>query len=359
MTDVATEEEEKREEPKNAKIYGWTDEEFKAFLQKELEKDPLYKDYPEVFSVAPTCISKWRQRYRGNPRLWQRLFQKNRVLKEFVEAVPIIDAVQRLVLTSNLEGSKKFTIMDLACGRGYLSMFLSEILPPEKVEKLILVDKQWAQHDMAPKAHHISWTHIYGSLKEVEDQSIPRYYDTWPISLNTSKKNLKASKQIKKMEELYFKGKGPVIIVAVHLCGTLSLKAVELFNNNPEARFLCLKPCCLPGMIHAKRDEIFQLGEHSFDAKLVCMAGKWKKNVWKGPPRQQLRSFFQRWADNLFLGINTEDAAKIQKTVVVQSDGGYQNEFLFAERLPETDHVWKALRPKDEPTAVDEGNIVN
>jgi len=136
------------------------------------------------------------------------------------------------------------------------------------VEKLVLVDKQWPMHDMAPGPHHISETHIYGSLKECEDQSIPRYYETWPIRLNTSKVDLKKSKQIEHMEGRVFRDRGPIILVAVHLCGTLSLKAVELFNNNPETRFLCMKPCCLPGMVHAKRDEVFRLGDHSFDSKV-------------------------------------------------------------------------------------------
>ena len=112
---------------------------------------------------------------------------------------------------------------------------------------MILVDKQWPMHNMEPQSQHISWTHIYGSMKECEDQSIPCYYETWPIHLNTSKVNLKKSKEIKSMERGMFTNKGPVILVAVHLCGTLSLKAVELFNTNPETRFFCLKPCCLPG----------------------------------------------------------------------------------------------------------------
>jgi len=99
----------------------------------------------------------------------------------------------------------------------------------------------------------------------------------------------------------------------------------------------------LPGMVHAKRDEIFQLGNHSFDSKLVCQGGKWRGNKWKGPSRQITKQYFKRWADNLYLGINDEDAVKVKKTVIVQHQGGYQNEFLFAERIPETSSVWDDL----------------
>ncbi|CAJ1959562.1 unnamed protein product [Cylindrotheca closterium] len=339
----------KRDHGQSSTQYGWTDEEFEQHLHGELKKDPIYNEYKAVFDLAPKCISKWRQRYRGNPSIWKRIFQKDRVLKEFIEAAPIIEAVQKLVENSDLEGNQKYTIIDLACGRGYLSMILSEMLPPEKVKKFVLVDKQWPMHGNEPKPSHISWTHIYGSFKKCEDQTIPNYYETWPIPLNTSKQDLKSASGLRKMEQVYFQD-GPIILVAVHLCGILSIKAVELFNNNPSVRFFVLKPCCLPGMVHAKRDEIFKLGPtHCFDAKLVCMAGRWKKNVWRGPPRTQLKSYFERWAENLYLGIDGGDARKIQKHVEVQSKGGYQNEFLFAERLPGSEFLWGGLfcRPVD------------
>lgn len=165
----------------------YTDEEFQQFISDELKQSPLYEEYPTVFEAAPKVMTEWRQRYRGNPALWKRLFQKDRVIKEFIEAAPIIDAVIRLVDNTNLENGKQFTIFDLACGRGYLSMMLSHLLPPSKVKKIVLVDKQWPMHNVTPQTHHISWTHIYGSYKKVEDQSIPCYFDTWPIRLHTSK----------------------------------------------------------------------------------------------------------------------------------------------------------------------------
>jgi len=148
---------------------GWTDDEFEVFLKQELFNDPLANEYPDLFDIAPKLICKWRQRYRGNKPLWKRLFDKDKVTKEFIEAVPFIVAIQKLVISSELKDGEKYTIIDLACGRGYLSMLLSELLPPDKVEKIVLVDKQWAMHNMAPTSQHISWTHIYGSFKSCED----------------------------------------------------------------------------------------------------------------------------------------------------------------------------------------------
>jgi hypothetical protein len=78
------------------------------------------------------------------------------------------------------------------------------------------------------------------------------------------------------------------------------------------------------------------------------MSGKWNKNAWKGPHRGATRACFERWTENLYLGINDDDddmTTKLRKTIEVQRDGGYQNEFIFAERsTEETGGLWEALR---------------
>ena len=38
---------------------------------------------------------------------------------------------------------ERFTIVDLCSGKGFLSMVLSELLPSERVERCVLVDKAW------------------------------------------------------------------------------------------------------------------------------------------------------------------------------------------------------------------------
>ena len=49
--------------------------------------------------------------------------------------------------------------------------------------------------------------------------------------------------------------------------GGLSLRAVDLFNENAATvHALVLKPCCLPPMMHARREEIFAVGAHRFAA---------------------------------------------------------------------------------------------
>ena len=53
-------------------------------------------------------------------------------------------------------------------------------------------------------------------------------------------------------------------------------------------------------------------------------------------------------AQNLFWGIDDVDAKKKQLHIEVQHKGGDQNAFLFAERVPETSEVWKALAKKQD-----------
>ena len=171
----------------------------------------------------------------------------------------------------------------------------------------------------------------------------------WPIPIDTSKQNLKSSRQLQQIKKHYLSNESqhPVIILAIHLCGTLSLKAIELFNSNPKSvKFLALKPCCLPGMIHAKRDEVFQIGNHKFDASEVCVHGKWKKNKWeKGPPRSHLEPKFKRWSKHLYRGIDDDH----NNTNNIGNDNG--------DRMPYTSQDKDSTKNNDGgDDAIDDGN---
>lgn len=281
----------------------------------------------------------------------------DRVVKELVEAAPVIDAVRSVVAQQQLAGGEKISIIDLCSGKGFLSMFLSEMLDPDKVERCFLVDKAWPPHDLEGeiKPHHISDAHIYGERPESAD--VPRYYNSWPVPLHTSKQDLKNKATVRKMgKHMFARCSGPVLILGVHLCGTLSLRAVDLFNNHPQAKMLVLKPCCLPGMVHANRDEVFTIGRHSFPASDVCASGRFTaRGIWKGPPRGDLKPRFERWAEHLCAGIDLSAAAKGEDVAgakavhyaEVQTQGGYQNLFIVGERAETTDALWARVRESE------------
>ena len=147
-------------------------------------------------------------------------------------------------------------------------MFLSEMLPAEKASRCVLVDKAWpmhSQHEVLP--HQINHAHIYGGHEEVDDddgddgkggggdedgkggggdekagggrgrRGRVSYYDEWPISLHTSKADIKKSSTRRSLGTRLFEGApGPVLLLAVHLCGTLALRAVEMFNDHERCR---------------------------------------------------------------------------------------------------------------------------
>lgn len=344
--------------------YGLSDEEFYLWLKEQVQDVPGRNTYSTTYEESLNAIVNWRKRYRGNPSLWKRIFKKDRVIKELVESAPVIEFVKRAVVEAENDNDDddetKFTIIDLCSGKGYLSMFLSEILPKDKVDRFILVDKAWAiaskKQTTELKPHHMNWDHIYGSTATDSNDS---YFTTWPIPLYTSKQDLKDSCNQRQMKKHFFdKIDGPIIILAVHLCGTLSLKAVEMFNNNQEVKLFALKPCCLPQMVYANRGDVFRIGQHEFDAKDVCSNGQFNKKGWTGPPRWHLQPRFNCWAENLFKGINvggssygerdgfrvlltSHDGIKVKDDITIQVDGGFQNTYMFAERKPVTPAIWE------------------
>jgi len=344
--------------------YGLSDEEFYLWLKEQVQDVPGRNTYSTTYEDSLNAIVNWRKRYRGNPSLWKRIFKKDRVIKELVESAPVIEFVKRAVVQSKYndddDDEKKYTIIDLCSGKGYLSMFLSEILPKDKVDRFILVDKAWAiaskKQTTELKPHHMNWDHIYGTTATDSNDS---YFTTWPIPLYTSKQDLKDSCNQRQMKKHFFdKIDGPIIILAVHLCGTLSLKAVEMFNNNQEVKLFALKPCCLPQMVYANRGDVFRIGQHEFDAKDVCSNGQFNRKGWTGPPRWHLQPKFNFWADHLFKGINvggsssddesdgfrvllsSHDGIKVKDDITIQVDGGFQNTYMFAEREPVTPAIW-------------------
>ena len=381
-----------KEDSTEDSTYGLSDDEFQRWFAERLASHPLMEDYPRIQHLASKAVTRWRQRFRGNIQLWRKLFKGERVVKEIIEAAPVIDATINIVENLPEGNGQKFTLIDLASGRGYISMILSEVLPPQKVEKIYLIDKAWPLSgtvDALP--HQISWEHLYGNRPE--EQGGGCYYDSWPIPMHTSKQDLKQRCTRRQLRRAIFdKCQGPVLILAVHLCGTLSLRAVEMFNDYPEkVKYLALKPCCLPPIVHVKKKQIFSVGGHSFSAKAVCSSGRFKNNVWHGPPRSKLGKKFHVWSEHLFRCINLQHAADDQTAEVdmpppkmdmaesdtidkedlqcvvcsldeasisrevfledelgsktklwkrVQLDSGYQNTYIFADRLPLTPAVW-------------------
>jgi hypothetical protein len=333
-----------------------SDEEFEDWFLKELilSAPQVHELYSDLFLRCAGAVVHWRKRYRDDRTLWLRLFRAEKVVKEVVESIPVISLVEDWMdRHQNLE--KPVTIIDLCSGKGYLSMLLSEILPADRVNKCFLVDKAWPMCHGKTLAHHVNWDHIYGSENDIGG---PRYYETWPIPLVTSKVNLNKKQQITSMINRFGTTEhGPVLILAVHLCGVLSIRAVNFFQMLPTAQFLVLKPCCLPDIRQTRDLDEFEIGCYRFPTIEVCSRGKWKaktgknssENKWEGPARWKLRGKFDKWCFHLFEGLKHGMGDEVslnsqggmycmpvtstkQFDVPLQTHGGFQNTFLYAER---------------------------
>merc|ERR1712190_20991 len=127
----------------------------------------------------------------------------------------------------------------------------------------------------------------------------------WPATLTTRRSDLKSpSTHAQIQAKILEPAPGPVLVLGVHLCGILSIRAIETFNHGPKCVGLVLKPCCLPPMEYVKKKTRWTLGAHSFDATEVCMWGKYNKNQWQGPAKSTLASRFNAWSENLYRGIS-------------------------------------------------------
>ena len=357
-----------------------------TWLEHEMSTMRIATEYPDLFLRSVEVLRKWRASF---PKaVWTRVIKSGRVAKELNECAPVVARVEKRVraMAVPADETERVNVIDLCSGFGYLGMFLSELLDPRKVKLIVLLDKQWPMHGDAPKPHQINWDHVYG---EEASETSKAWVPAWPIPLRTRKMDIKQAGQLRQMETHVFqKFPGPFLLLAVHLCGTLSVKAVEMFNAHDTAAVLCLKPCCLPewnhtythdnwvfprrqldvsssesGSVERRRVEKDETAEDSSefskregvesgsakekekekpvsrlrDAHViptvdVCAPGKWKNNKWIGPPRAHLRRKFELWTDHLCRAVDVPADEKSLETIEIQEDGGHQNLFVFAER---------------------------
>ena len=325
------------------------------FIEFELKQLPVGKMHPDLVEKAVEIVEKWKKDFPLS--VWTRTVKGDRVAKEFNESAPVIARMIKFVdeeFEKPANEGERITIVDLCSGFGYLGMFLSEMLDKNKVRKIYLIDKEWPQFGSKPKENRMSNAHIVG----IEDQDngeeggIGSWTPKYSIPLLIRKVDLKAYDNVQSMAIHVFGEtrhlKSPLVILGIHLCGTLSFKACEMFNANANAIKLILKPCCLPNwaIVHQYRDYLDPptdyfgpFGSQKFYVKTrdVCAKGKWKKNTWIGPPRQTLEPKFNLWAESLCRSVEEVGVTKKLERIEVQETGGFQNTYIFADRLKNGD----------------------
>lgn len=242
-------------------------------LAAALRQQPISTLYPDLTEEYVGVLARWKDRF--SQAVWTRMTKHGtdrtpRCIKEMNECAPVViamrDALNRRASAES--APPPATIIDLCSGFGFLGMLLSEVLAPGTVERIHLVDQMWPMSNAKESGPtQITWEHIRTP--------------GWPIPLRTRKTNLKKGAEMRQLEKYVVNSaSGSVIVVGIHLCGTLAIKAVELFNRRKDKiAMMCLKPCCLPGRIHAAREESWSV--RSLRASHSCqhLCHNTKKNL--------------------------------------------------------------------------------
>lgn len=110
-----------------------------------------YKMYPELAEKCIDVVERWRLRF--SKHVWLRLLGggsrggvQQRMVKELLESLHVIARVIQHIHRDLAEHTEPITVLDLCSGFGYLSMFLAELLPLGRMDKIVLLDKAWPMH---------------------------------------------------------------------------------------------------------------------------------------------------------------------------------------------------------------------
>lgn len=235
-------------------------------LEQLLFSLPAATLYPDLTQRIGPILHNWFERFSSC--VWSRLVkiadsgvgrthQLPRVLKEFNESAPVLARLLEWLREGLSDDQRAVDIVDLCSGFGFLAMFASELAPLGSVDCIYLVDHSWPNPSNGSSGL-ISTAHIYDS-------------GPWRIPLRTLKIDLGKGGDIRGLARHVLGDARPTLLLGIHLCGVLSLRACQLFNDAVAGGFgvtcLMLAPCCLPTQQHAKRRFIYEVGGYRFGAK--------------------------------------------------------------------------------------------
>lgn len=240
-----------------------------ALICSKLSSLPIATQHPVLLAQCRPIIRLWHDTFSiANPPLWNRM--RRALPKELNESAFIIDEMMTFFDdTSNVVGSEPpYTIVDMCSGVGFLSMFLSHLLPADKCSRIWAIDTLFELSDEALDGvvvdavsignkqddGKVDRDDVKGAANRIHLTSDHLTSTIHPIPIKPRKANIKKGRELKQIAmHCIDRAPGPTIILGVHLCKSLSVHTVRLFNASPKARRLYLKPCCLPGRKELRR----------------------------------------------------------------------------------------------------------
>ena len=242
-----------------------------AQIFAKLSSLPIATQHPNLLAQCRPIIQQWHDTFSvSNPPLWNRL--RRALPKELNESAFIIDEMMQFFDNAAVVDSEPpYTIVDMCSGVGFLSMFLSHLLPTDKCSRIWAIDTLFGLSDKA-LAGVVDAADT--SNKQDDDNNVEKEENSsdasnrihltsdhltsaiHPIPIKPRKANIKKGRELKQIaKHCIDRVPGPTIILGVHLCKSLSVHTVRLFNTSPKACRLYLKPCCLPGRKELRRRE--------------------------------------------------------------------------------------------------------
>ena len=310
-------------------------EAFRAWFSEALLSSPPGEAHAALATEVVDVVCRWRQPVsRGgfSQSTWTRLSKHDRLLKEAQEALPALAFARRVLEEDSAQwAGGRATLVDLCSGVGYLGMLCSELLPPAALARVVLLDKAFQHKEQQAgvlKPHQINPTHLTDR--------------PWPVPLVAQRADITKASSRGFIDRILFEHNtdGPVLLLGIHLCGNLSVQAVDLFNRQPRAAALLLKPCCLPGPgFEVQHGEAWSLGGRSFATADVVVRGKWNgaQGGWHGgPPKPHQAKKFAAWVEALHGGTVPGPGGKAETVRVRmrEEEWHYQDAFVLARRPP-------------------------
>ena len=141
------------------------------------------------------------------------------------------------------------------------------------------------------------------------------YFPTWQIPLHTSKQSIKIASTFRTMEKI-FNGSG------------------REAGSSPMWDFVDPSDRTVSSTSTSSYSSTSHVGRYRFPTKDVFAPGKYGQKEWDGPPRWKLQGKFDKWCMHLHEALQECDDVKSSRLseILVQTKGGYQNSFLFAEK---------------------------
>jgi len=304
-------------------------------LEELLLRVPAASLYPNLTRAIGPIFRKWFERFSSC--VWSRLVkiadsgvgrtrQLPRVIKEFNEAAPVLARLLEWLEESSLDDGRAVDVVDLCSGFGFLAMFASELAPLGSVECIYLIDRSWPNPSNGSSGL-VSTAHIYDS-------------GPWRIPLRTLKIDLGKGGDIRGLARHVLGDARPTLLLGIHLCGVLSLRACQLFNDAVAAGFgvtgLMLAPCCLPTQQHAKRRFIYEVGGYRFGARELRSIEEGQRGVFDSYTQHLLACLassdksreviqIQSWGSHNERGAKTRRSSKEEKDVFLTARAPFRH----------------------------------